>query len=70
VIRQLIPDRLKEFEELYKIKKRKEKETYYTTYTISDYLLGLRVTRGIYKEEVTNPETAFISKFQQQLGYP
>ncbi|RMF92143.1 MAG: hypothetical protein D6734_12945 [Candidatus Schekmanbacteria bacterium] len=66
VVRQLIPDRLKEFEELYKIEKRKEID--YTTYTISDYLLGLSVTRGIYKEEIVNPEIAFISKFQQQLA--
>jgi hypothetical protein len=66
VVRQLMPDRLKEFEELYKIEKRKGID--YTTYTISDYLLGLRVTRGVYKEEVVNPETAFFSKFQQQLA--
>ena len=66
VVRQLMPDRLKEFEELYKIEKRKTID--YTTYTISDYLLGLSVTRGIYEEEVVNPETAFIVKFRQQLA--
>ena len=57
VVRQLMPDRLKEFEELYKIEKRKEID--YTTYTISDYLLGLSITRNIFEEGVVNPETAF-----------
>ncbi len=66
VVRQLMPDRLKEFVELYKIEKRKDID--YTTYTISDYLLGLRITRGIYKEEVLNPDTAFVLKFTQQLA--
>jgi len=66
VIRQLMPERLNEFEALYKIEKRKDID--YSTYTISDYYLGVRVTRGIYKEEVVNPETAFVSKFLQQLA--
>lgn len=66
VVRQLMPDRLKEFEELYKIEKRKEID--YTTYTISDYLLELSVTRNIFEEGVVNSETAFNLKFQQQLA--
>jgi len=66
VVRQLIPDRLEEFEALYKIEKRKDID--YTTYTISDYLLGLRVIRPYLEEEVIDPETAFISKFLQQLA--
>lgn len=66
VIRQLMPDRLKEFTELYKLEKRKEID--FVTYTISDYLLGLRVTRGVYKEQVVNPQMAFISKYQQQIA--
>ena len=65
VIQQVLPERFKEFIELYQIEKRKEID--YVTYTIKDYLLGLSVTRGIYKEEVVNPFSAFVSKYQQQL---
>lgn len=66
VVRQLAPDRYQEFVDLYKLEKRKQID--YETYTISDYLLGLRVTRGIYKEEVVNPFRAFFSKFQHQIN--
>ena len=65
VVQQLLPDRYQEFCEQYKVEKRKEID--YLTYTISDYILGLQVTRGIYKEEVVNPLSAFSSKFQLQL---
>lgn len=65
VIRQLMPERYQEFVEQYKIDKRKEID--YLTYTISDYLIGLSVTRGIYKEEVVNPYSAFVTKFQHQI---
>ena len=50
VIQQVLPERYKEFIELYQIEKRKEID--FVTYAITDYLLGLSVTRGIYKEEV------------------
>jgi hypothetical protein len=66
VVRQLIPDRLYEFEELYKMKKRKEID--YTTYTISDYLLGLSIVHHYTKEETLNREVAFLTKFRQQLA--
>lgn len=66
VVRQLIPDRLCEFEELYKIKRRKEID--YTTYTISDYLLGLSIVHHYTKEETLNREVAFFTKFKQQLA--
>jgi hypothetical protein len=65
VVRQILPDRYPEFVEQYKLDKRKEID--FLTYSISDYLLGLRVTRGYYKEEVVNPWAAFSSKFQQQI---
>lgn len=65
LIRQVLPERYQEFKEQYKLDKRKEID--FTTYTISDYLIGLRVTRGYYKEEVVNPFSAFASKFQHQL---
>jgi hypothetical protein len=65
VVRQILPERYQEFIEQYKVDKRKEID--YLTYTISDYLLGLRVTRGLDQQEVVNPFRAFFSKFQQQL---
>jgi hypothetical protein len=65
VVRQLIPERYQEFQEQYKLEKRKEIN--YLTYTISDYLLGVRVTRGWQEEVVVDPLTAFTSKLQQQI---
>jgi hypothetical protein len=67
VIRQLLPERYQEFQDQYKLEKRKEKEIDFLTYTISDYLIGLQVTRGVYKEEVVNPYNTFLAKFQHQL---
>lgn len=66
VIRQLAPERYGEFQAYYHIDKRKEID--FLTYTISDYLLGLVITRGLYKEEVVNPFSAFYSKFENQLS--
>ena len=67
VIRQLLPERYREFQDQYKLEKRKDGAVDFLTYTISDYLVGLTVTRGDYKEEVVNPFSAFSSKFQHQL---
>jgi hypothetical protein len=67
VVRQLIPERYQEFQEQYKLEKRKDKEISFLTYTISDYLIGLRITRGWEKKEVVNPLSAFASKFRHQL---
>jgi hypothetical protein len=66
VIRQIMPERYNEFVSLYSIEKRKEID--YLTYSISDYLIGLSVTRGIYKEEVINPFSAFHTKFENQIS--
>lgn len=66
VVRQILPERYQEFVEQYKLDKRKEID--YLTYTISDYLIGLRVTRGWQKEEVVNPFSAFYSKLDHQLA--
>lgn len=66
VIKQIAPDRYKEFCELYKLEKRPPKSIDFTTYTISDYLIGLKVSRGY--EEVVNPFTAFFSKFESQIA--
>ena len=69
VVRQLIPERLPEFKEQYKLDKRKGIDS--STYTISDYLLGLRVTEALSIEEVLSPFnsfTAFIMRFQNQMA--
>lgn len=64
VIRQVLPDRQAEFVELYKLE-RPRKKIDHLTYTISDYLLGLKVSRG--HEEVVDSYVAFVTKFQSQL---
>ena len=48
VVRHLLPDRLAEFERLYHLDRRKNIDA--STYTIEDYLQGLRITRGGIKE--------------------
>jgi hypothetical protein len=44
VVRQITPERAVDFAEAYKLDRRKE--ITYDTYTISDYLMGLRISRG------------------------
>lgn len=66
VVRQLMPERLAEFQKQYEQERRKEID--FLTYTISDYLIGLQVTRGALKEPVVNPLSAFKSKFQHQIA--
>lgn len=63
VVRQLLPDRYAEFCEQYKFEKRKEIS--FTTYTISDYMIGLQISR--YGEALFNNKSAFAAKFQLQL---
>lgn len=63
VVRQLLPERYTEFQEQYKIEKRKE--ITYLTYTISDYLIGLQVKRG--EQEMVDTRGAFSTKFQNQI---
>ena len=64
VIKQFLPDRLSDFISLYKLDKRKE--ITYSTYTISDSLLGLTISNG-YGEIKASPKSA-ISKVQQQIN--
>jgi hypothetical protein len=66
VVRQLLPDRLTEFQKQYEMEKRKEIN--FATYTISDYLIGLQVTRGALREPVVNSLEAFKRKFQHQIA--
>ena len=63
VIKQIIPDRLDDFVKQYKNDKRKEID--FLTYGISDYLIGLKTTRGGGYNVIANQEAA-IPKMQIQ----
>jgi hypothetical protein len=66
VIKQLLPDRLSDFERHYE-KPKPRKDITFDNYRIEDYLQGLNVTRGWEKEKVVGPDAA-IPQFQQQLA--
>ena len=66
VIKQILPSRYEDFKRLYKDEKRKNKDIDYLTYTISDYMIGLRTTRGLAEIVVVDTKAA-IPKFQQQV---
>ena len=64
VVRQLLPDRYLEFQELYRVEaKRKELDP--VTYAISDYLAGITVSRG--DVAAFNSFGVFAQKFQSQV---
>lgn len=63
VLKQLLPDRLDDFIKLYKNEKRKE--ITFLTYTISDYMIGLRTSRA--GETIADGKDA-CPKFEQQLN--
>ncbi|MVF14973.1 hypothetical protein FT643_22875 [Ketobacter sp. MCCC 1A13808] len=63
LIKQLLPDRLDDFKRQYKDEKRKDIS--FLTYGISDYLYGLRTTKG-YQEEVVADKSAAVVKMQVQ----
>lgn len=63
LVKQLLPDRLEDFKRQYKDEKRKEIS--FLTYGISDYLYGLRTTRG-YQQDVVADKSAAIGKMQVQ----
>ena len=64
VVKQLIPDRLDDFINYYKLPKRKEFS--YETYTVSDYLIGM-VKKNSWGEVIV-ASTTVITKFEQQLN--
>lgn len=66
LIKQLLPDRLSDFERHYE-KPKPRKDITSDNYCIEDYLQGLSVTRGWQKEKVVGPDAA-IPKFLQQLA--
>ncbi len=61
----LLPDRVSDFKAYYQLP-RPPKDLDYSTYTISDYLKGMRVTRGFEKTEVVGPKAAQ-TPMQQQV---
>lgn len=63
VVEQLLTDRLDDFILQYKNPKRKQVD--YITYTISDYLIGLRTSRG---SETIVDSTAAFPRFEKQLS--
>ena len=69
LVKQLIPERLSEFEELY-IRRQTSKQFSVSEYTISDFLLGIEITRGdgIFtpRESAFDTKSVFLSKFGQQ----
>lgn len=67
LVRQIIPSRLDDMISYYKPDSRsKRKELDYESYTISDCLNHITVTKGLAKEKVVGPDAA-IAKFYQQL---
>jgi hypothetical protein len=66
LIRQLLPDRLDDFVSHYE-RPKSRKELTNESYRISDYLVGLNVTRASDNAEVVGLKAA-IPHFQQQLG--
>lgn len=66
VIKQLLPDRLSDFERHYE-KPKPRKDITSDNYRIEDYLQALSVTHGWQKELVVGPDAA-IPQFQQQLA--
>jgi len=65
VIRQIIPSRLSEFENLYSgDKKRKNFDS--STYTINDWLLGIRAKESAFGEKAFNDVNAVFMRFQMQ----
>lgn len=67
LLRQLLPDRVDDFVDLYKKPKTKRKDITYENYVIEDALQGLHVTRGWDKEKVVGADAA-IPRFTQQLN--
>ncbi len=66
VVKQLLPDRLADFQRHYE-KPKPRKDITFENYRIEDYLQRLQVTRGWEKQVVAGPYAA-IPHFQQQLA--
>jgi len=67
IVKQLLPERLWEFQQLYKLEKRDNKPLGVVSYTISDYLSGITVRNGFGKE-VFDGSSIFKRNFSTQLA--
>lgn len=65
VIKQILPRRYDDFKRQYRVEKRKEID--HLTYTISDYIIGIQVTKGD-GETVVVDRKAALPKFEQQVN--
>ena len=65
VVQQLLPERYTEFQEYYRLEKRKNIDL--ATYTINDYLAGITMTM-LTGEEAFNSFGVFMKKFQSQIN--
>ena len=65
VVKQILPDRLIDFVNLYKLGKRKKVDA--ETYGIYDHVLGLKITRSYTGAEVFSHEDVVFAKFYQQI---
>lgn len=66
LLKQLLPDRVQDFINLYAKPKTRRKEITFENYVIEDALQGLSITRGWEKEKVVGADAA-IPRFKQQL---
>jgi len=66
LIKQLLPDRLDEFKKLYEIDS-KRKTVGPGTYTIQDYLLGVRSGVNAFKVKLFDDESAAFMRYRSQL---
>lgn len=63
VVEQLLPDRYSEFRDLHRLERRKEIDV--TTYTISDYIRGITLSRG--DIPLFDHQTVGLSRFKEQV---
>lgn len=66
LLTQLLPDRIADFKKLYE-KPRTRKSIEHGNYVMEDYLQGLIVTRGPYKDKVVGPDSA-LNQLEQQFA--
>lgn len=66
VVKQILPSRLPEFEQLYK-GDGKRKELNVATYTIQDWLLGVRSAVNYREEKIFNEIASALMRFQNQV---
>lgn len=70
LIKQLLPDRVDDFVDLYKKPKTKRKDITHENYVIEDALIGLEISRNDFMEgkKIIANKKAAIPKFQQQIN--